>query len=287
MFLLKNTIFNKTLEDKVLLKLDHVLTDAIQCLSDSSEGLEFNAEKHLYTFYGRPVPCVSDYVNYFAPFNSEEMAARCVKNPSHEHYGKSPEQVIAIWNKKRDDAAANGTQIHAFAEACCLYWQGKSRQISPEYQSRITPDGFMAETPQEEAAVRFWQDLDPLRYAVVAKETRIVNPILNYAGTFDLLLYDIVNNSFLLRDYKTNEDLLRWFGKYLKVPLNFLKDNDIGKYTLQQNLYAMHIENLGLPVSDIKLIWLKKDGSYEAVGIQKVEKAVEYAMITLPSSVTK
>lgn len=283
MFLLKNVTHQDTYSAFFREEAQKAITYANGLLEDSTKGLIFDPEEHKYFLGEKEIPSVSSIVNYYAPFDTEGIALRCSKNPRHEHFGKSVEEILGIWDEKKKEAADAGTQVHAFGEACCLYRQGRMDEIDEEYKDRITTLGFEARIPKEEAAARWWDDLDLYRYVVVAKETRIVNPSLCYAGTFDLLLYDMESKSYLLRDYKTNEDLFKFYGNMLKAPLNMIRANDAGKYTLQQNLYKLQLKNIGINVSDMSLLWLKQDGLYQEVHLQDYDTLIAYAMQNNPT----
>lgn len=278
MFYLNNTSKPDKLSDETLRRISEVTSDARQRLEDSSVGLKFDQEQHRYFFYGNEMASVSSIVEKYAPFDTEKVALACSRNPRHEHFGKSVWEIIDIWNAKKEMAADLGTKTHAFAEACCLYRLGLQDEIDDEFHERITSQGLEAKTSKEEAVARFWQELDLNEYAFVAKETQIVNFQYRYAGTFDLLLYDIRNDRFCLKDYKTNENLYKSSSDKLKAPLNNIRANEIGKYTLQQNLYMIQLHNIGIPVADIQLIWLTDD-SYRTVDIDvNYEKQIRYAL---------
>ena len=251
---------------------------ARQLIADSSCGLRFDEKEHRYYLGGAEVPCVSTIVKEYAPFDVLQKAKNCSKNPRHEHFGKTPEQILAIWEEKRDASAAAGTAVHAFGEACFLVKTGKADMVEDAFKDRLTDEGLVAMTPKEEAVARWWDDLDLERYVPVAKELRIVNPHLRYAGTFDLLLYDLAEHHYILDDYKTNADLFRDYGEKLRPPLNVIKANDYGKYTLQQNLYKIQLENIGINVKKVELIWLRDNGTYERVNIDDYMKLVTFAM---------
>lgn len=278
MYLLRNITKLEDSEASFQAKAKEAIAFATEVLEDSSKGLVFEPTEHKYFLGSKEIPSVSSIVSYYAPFDAAGVALRCSKNPRHEHFGKSVDEILNIWEDKKNRSADAGTQVHAFGEACCLYRQGRIEEIEPEYLDRITFEGFEARTPKEEAVARWWDNLDLTRYVIIAKETRIVNPFLCYAGTFDLLLYDMVSESYLLRDYKTNEDLFKFFGEMLKAPLNMIKANDAGKYTLQQNLYKIQLENIGLNISDMTLLWLKPDGFCTEVHLKDYDKLIRYAM---------
>ena len=270
------------LQKNSLLKQSYEATTAIreaalEILQDSSAGLVFEPEEHRYFLGGRELRSVSSIVEHFAPFDAVTVAARCSTNPRHEHFGKSVEEIIAIWEENGRQAANEGTEIHAFAEACYLYMLDREDEIEDAFKDRIKPDGLLAIKPKEIAAARWWSEADWRRYVPVAKETRVVNPMLGYAGTFDLLLYDMYNMFFVDKDWKTNKDLDRWYGDMCLPPLSMLKSNDIGKYTIQQTLYTIELRNLRLPVNANVLIWLKDNGYEERPLEMNYDKVVEYA----------
>lgn len=274
----KNSTFAETAS---LDGVKEIIANANRRLADSSAGLTFNAEEHRYFLAGQELRSVSSIVEHFAPFDALAIATRCAVNPKHEHFGKKPEDIVAIWEENGRQAADAGTKVHAFAEACCLYLEGKEDQIEEQFRDRVTTDGLAAVEPKEEAVARWWAEQDWTRYAVVAKETRIVNPVLGYAGTFDLLLYDMYNSAFAQEDYKTNKDLYRWFGEMLLPPLSMLRANDIDEYTVQQTLYTIELRNIGLPVISNQLVWLKEDG-YENVDLpMQYDKVIAWAVSQL------
>lgn len=261
-------------------RAENAIKMAAMLLEDSTAGLTFEPDEHKYFINGTNVRCVSDVVQIFAPFNTEEKARSAAANPKHKYYGKTPEEIIALWEEKRDAAAAAGTQVHAFGEACFLYVLGHEDLIEDDMKSRLTSEGLIALTPKEEAVAHWWEEIDMTRYMPAFKETRIFNPILSYAGTFDLLLYDTVTDTFVMKDYKTNEDLFKWYGDMLATPLKMLKADDIGKYTVQQNLYNIALSNITIKISQLSLIWLKEDSTYMEVELPECNKLITYAVNT-------
>jgi hypothetical protein len=251
---------------------------ALDRLADSTRGLTFDEKEHRYFLHGREMASVSSIVEAYAPFDKYGTAAKCSVNPRHKFFGKPVEEIVAIWEADGLAAAQAGTDVHAFGEACALFMQGRLDEIEEPFRDRITPQGLRADTPKEEAVARWWSDQDWWRFTIVAKETRIANPVLGYAGTFDLLLYDVLDNTYHVRDYKTNRDLYKWYGDMLLPPLNMLKRNDIGKYTVQQTSYTIELRNLDLDIRSNELIWLK-EREYETVQLpMNYDRVVAYAI---------
>lgn len=251
---------------------------AIQLLNDSNRGLIFDQVEHKYYLGGRELDSVSTIKDeYGGEFDAEKMAIACSKNPKHKLYGMDPIKIQEMWTKYGEEAAKNGTKTHEFAEACFLCKEGNEQLIEGDMSQRCTAYGLAAATGKEIAAANWWDCLDLNRYVLVAKETQIVNPILEYAGTFDLLLYDLAYHHYVLKDYKTNNELFKDYGKRLKAPLSTIPANDHGKYTVQQNLYKIQLDNIGLYIGQMDLIWLHEDGSWQEVPIQDYSRLIRMA----------
>ena len=126
---------------------------------------------------------------------------------------------------------------------------------------------------------------------IVLPETRVysgVNPNLpsfsqNYAGTFDLLLYykdpvDDRKSGLVLSDWKTNGSLTKDFSrnnhKMMYDPFGDLYSEALSHYILQQSLYQIPLEDIGLKVIGRRIIWLKDDGTYEKIKLDDVTKTL-------------
>lgn len=254
-----------------------LIGEVLKRLADSTEGLVFEPEEHKYTIAGQQIPSVSSIVERYAPFDRDKVAQECSRNPKSKYYRMNPEDIKRQWN----ETANAGTAVHAFGEACYLWTCGRADEIDEGFQKRITPEGLIAMSPKEEAVAKWWASNDWTRFVPVAKETMVFNPILRYAGTFDLLLYDTIEKAFIIRDYKTNDDLFKWYGKYLGGQFHkIIKNNDEGKYTLQQNLYSIQLRNIGVDVGGISLVWLREDSEWQEVAIPNMERLVYIEMLS-------
>ncbi len=279
MYRLSNTNQGSVLTGDAAAEAQRAWTYANERLADASCGLEFEPIAHRYSIGGTVIPSVSSVVEYFDPFDAAAVAAGCSKNSRHEMFGKSVEEILSIWKERGRVASEAGTAVHEFGEACFLCKAGRPDLLEPAMRERLFPDGTLeAVSPKEEAVARWWDALDLGRYVLIAKEARVYNPQLRYAGTFDILLYDLVEHCYMLKDYKTNADLFRWFGDYLRAPLTPIKSNDVGKYTVQQNLYRIELENISLKVGSMDLIWLKEDGTFQEVRLPEYQKLVTFAV---------
>ena len=48
-------------------------------------------------------------------------------------------------------------------------------------------------------------------------------------------------------------------------------DESLNPYILQFNIYQRMIESVGIEIADRILIWLKDDGTYERINIDKID----------------
>lgn len=279
MYRLSSTTQRDVLTGPALEEATHAWQYANTRLADATAGLAFDPVPHVYKFGGVVIPGVSSIVEHFDPFDVVACAERCSKNRRHEMFGKPVEDILAIWERRGAESSDAGTTVHEFGEACFLCKAGQADRIEGPLKERLAADGTLeAASPKEEAVARWWDSMDLGRYVLIAKETRVYNPQLRYAGTFDVLLYDLLMHSYALKDYKTNKDLFRWYGDYLRAPLSPLKANDEGKYTVQQNLYRIELENIGLKVGSMDLVWLKEDGTFQEVPLSpEYGRLVSYA----------
>lgn len=257
--------------------------------------LVFLEGPHEYYLDGVQYMCVSDVTHKYKPITGEQMAENCVKkwkrdkDPSYKYYGLSKEEILAKWAEKSGAACDFGTEVHAFGESMFYFMIGEPENILPECKHKFTEHMPLPTSPQEEAIVKFWDDL-PETFVPVLAETKVFNKNGSpYAGTFDILFYyvneeDPSKSGLVIFDYKTNEDLFKNFrGQKLLWPFNDMLDMNASYYTLQLSLYQIPLENLGYNVVGRRLIWVKPDGNYESVKISGMSDRVREAL-DIPSA---
>ena len=257
--------------------------------------LVFIEGPHKYFLDGVEYISVSEVTHKYKPIDGEQMAENCVKkwqkdqDPSYKYYGMSKEEILALWKVKSDHACEFGTNVHAFGESMFYYMTGEPDKVLEECKEQFDENGPHPLNPQEEAIVKFWDDL-PENFVPVLAETKVFNRNgTQYAGTFDILFYYVEEpespkNGLVIFDYKTNEDLYKNYrGQTLLWPFQDMLDQNASYYTLQLSLYAIPLQNLGMKVIGRRLIWVKPDGSYEKVKIDSVSDRLRDAL-NIPSS---
>ena len=196
----------------------------------SFNQLRFVEETHQYFIEDNELISVSNTIkNFYEPFDAEGNAAR---------YGAKAEAKKAEWKKAGDDACDLGHKVHAFAE---------TRFDNPNV---IPSDGY------EVGVMKFWASL-PKWIIPVLKETKVYNRDKTFSGTFDVTLYDLKRQGIILADYKTNKNLFKNYkGKKMLPPFEFLLDTPYNHYQVQQSLYQIPLEEIGLKIIDRWLVHL-------------------------------
>lgn len=252
--------------------------------------LVFIEGPHKYYLDGVEYISVSEVTHKYKPMTSEQMAENCVRkwkseqDPEYKYFGMSKEEILAMWKVKSDMACEFGTDVHAFGESMFYYMTGEPDKILEECKEQFDEDGPHPRNPQEEAIVKFWDDL-PDNFVPVLAETKVFNRNgTQYAGTFDILFYYVEEiespkNGLIIFDYKTNEDLFKNYrGQKLLWPFNDMLDQNASYYTLQLGCYQVPLENLGYRVIGRRLIWVRPDGHYEKVKIDSVADRIRDAL---------
>ena len=218
------------------------------------------------------------------PFNEKLQAARYAQK-----HGKTAEYWIKQWKCNSFRATTLGTKTHAYGESLGYLKAGHPELICPMIRPQYNETyNYLAPIhPKEEAVLKFMDEL-PESYHLVLNETKVYsgkNPDASknlkelICGTFDMLYYyDGAGNpskaGFVILDYKTNASLYseynRKFIKTLLPPFSNLIEEDLSLYTIQLSLYALMLEDIGVPVIDRKIVWLNKDGDYEIISVNDV-----------------
>ena len=251
---------------------------------EAFEDLEFYEEGHRYVLNGQTLPSVSGVAHRFIrePFDEQWQAMRyALKN------GQTPEYWIQQWRQNSFRATRLGTKTHAYGESLGYLRAGMPERICPSIRAQYMPEyGFLAPIhPKEEAVLKFMNEM-PSSMHLVLNEAQVYsgkNPCEErnlkerLAGTFDMLYYndgsDGQPEGFIILDYKTNANLTskfnRKYGKMLREPFNCMTEEDLSLYTIQLSLYALMLEDIGIPIISRRIVWLK-DSEYQVIPVEDV-----------------
>lgn len=208
------------------------------------KGLTFDAIEHKYYVNNIPIAkSVSKIIDEFGEkkdWNQIALRFALKKNMTQQ-------QVLDMWAKKNKAACDNGHIVHDFAENLTMH---------------STPS-----QPKEYAVIKYWKTLEkefPGRYILLGVEIRMYHKILLFSGTCDFILFDRLTRTFIIGDYKTNEDLFKNYnGETLLEPFRFLLNSPYNKYQIQLSLYQILFEQMGWKVSERWVVYLQSDGNYK------------------------
>ena len=269
-----------------------LVTEARQHILESFSDLEFYPDGHRYVLNGRELPSVSNVVHRFVrePFDDQRQAIRYA-----QRHGQTPEYWIQQWRQNAFRAQTLGTMTHAYGESLGYLRAGMPERICPSILPQYMPEyNFLAPIhPKEEAVLRFMDDMPPSMHLVL-NEARAYSgknpcPELNIkqqlAGTFDMLYYTDGTNGkpagFVILDYKTNAGLQneynRKYGRMLATPFADLTEEDCSIYALQLSLYALMLQDIGIPIISRCIVWLR-DGEYELIPVPDLTPRLRQAL---------
>ena len=193
----------------------------------------FDAEKHLYSIDGEQYRSVSSIIKQYENEFNEHLIAH-MKAKGDESKKRA---WLKYWDAKKDEAIGRGNRVHAYAE---LY-----------------PD-LPPPSCEQEKGVFVWYNDNKHKYEVVTHEFRVYSKTRKIAGTIDLILYDRYDDSYIIIDWKSNKTHIgQYYGtNKLKGIFEHLSECSYNKYRLQQSLYKSVLEEAGIKVSKIMLVWL-------------------------------
>ena len=269
-----------------------IVTDVRRKVLKEFEDLEFYSEGHRYLLHGKSLPSVSNVAHRFVkePFDEQLQAMRYA-----ERHGKTPEHWVQHWRQNSFRATRLGTKTHAYAESLGYLRVGMPERICPSIRAQYLSEyNYLAPIhPKEEAALKFMNDM-PSSMHLVLNEAMVYsgknschekNLNEQLAGTFDMLYYSDGSNGkppgFVILDYKTNSKLANEYnrkcGKMLREPFNCMTEEDFSLYTIQLSLYALMLEDIGIPIMARCIVWLR-DGDYQIIPVEDLSEKLRQTL---------
>ena len=247
----------------------------------------FDERLHKYTDNrGNTYTSVTTVIQkYHEEFKTDAIAEACERigrNPAHPKYlkykGKTAEEIKYGWNKIKDDALVNGNKKHDYLEDIVKRATSYRTITGTDLiQDRLfTIEDITNKTFGELSIDWFTTSGIAFRYPTIYSailtlhnagfkfyaEVGIYNTDLLISGKIDLLA--IKDSDFIIVDWKTNKDNIKFesgyfekdlngkttdifitTNKYMSYPLHFLPDSIGNHYNLQVSGYAWLIEQFG------------------------------------------
>ena len=274
-------IFNNSFEKKIQNEnvTNSKVRDCRNLILEKFGDIEFIDEGHIYKIDDVEYTSVSNIIKKYEPeVDWDQKAADYARK-----WGKKKEDVQKEWKLNNLKSTISGTRTHSFGESytnlLCGHPELICEQNKPQY---IEEYNTMVSTyPKEDAVKKFYDELEKNLHPVGAEfklSSKYITYALHICGTCDLLFYDSEKDGYVIGDWKTNKALIKEFsrtnGIHMTGCMNKFVDEPLSHYTLQFNIYQKMLESIGLKIIDRILIWLKDDGTYERINIEKIPDSV-------------
>ena len=270
-------IFNNSFEKKVIDKnlVNNKVNECRNLIGNKFGNIKFLEEGHQYFIGEDEYMPVSNVIKRYEPVVDWEQKA----TDYALKWGKRKEDVQRDWKLNNLKATISGTRTHEFGESytnlLCGHPELICKQNKPQYIKEYNT--MVATYPKEDAVKKFYDELEKNLHPVGA-EFKLSTQYLEWAekicGTCDLLFYDSDKDGYVIGDWKTNKSLIKEFsrtnGVMMTGCMSKFIDEPLSHYTLQFNIYQRMLESIGIKIIDRVLVWLKDDGTYEKIYIDKI-----------------
>ena len=200
----------------------------------------------------------------FEQFDADAIITKMMKSNKwnqNKYYGQTREEIKALWDANRDEAANAGTKMHYDIE--CYYNQCPKKNESIEYEYFRN---FLHDHP----------NLKPYR-----TEWTVFHEELKLAGSIDMV-FETESGSLLIYDWKRCKEIVKTngFGKWgQKECIEHLPDTNYWHYCLQLNTYkAILEEKYGKKVDELYLVCLhpeNKNKNYQRIKVVDLQDEVK------------
>jgi len=206
-----------------------------------TKNIKLQREEHKYILNTNPdleFTSVTTFIGqFFEEFNAKKIATKLVAS-NRNYMGMTVEEVLATWN----DAAEHGTKVHEELENYILH---KDTLTEPKSIQGMN-----------------WLNKYKMKSSFdVYPEVIIYSEELKLSGTIDLLLFDKINNKYIIMDWKTSKkiDTKSYKNKRGTKPASAnIEDTKFNHYALQLSLYRYLLEEYyGIEVTQHLIIHLK------------------------------
>ena len=211
------------------------------------KNITFKDEGHIYNVCGETdFTSVTTWIHSFVEnFDADQIITNMMSSKnwkSSKYYGKTREEIKALWDENRINASTAGTKLHYDIE--CVYNEMEVENDSIEFQY------FMN-------FYRDYQHLIPYR-----TEMLVYYEELKLSGSIDMV-FKCEDGTFEIYDWKRSREIVKVskFNKWMQHPLiDHLPDTNYWHYSLQLNTYkAILMEKYGMRIGNLYLVALHPD----------------------------
>jgi hypothetical protein len=244
---------------------------------ERDKNLVFDEPTHQYTILTDPDSKYTSVTtwnhSHFSHFDADDIIKKMMKgrnwNPDNKYWGKTGEEIKAIWTQNGAVASSDGTKMHFFIE---YFMNQDMRDENDEpidytqqdlldvYDEYIRENITISETEEWNYFLQFaraFPNLKPYR-----TEWMVYDEELKLAGSIDMV-YDNGDGTLSIYDWKRAKEITKTpaFKKYAVTEcINHLPDTNYWHYSLQLNTYKAILEKkYGKKVTQLFLVRLHPD----------------------------
>tara|TARA_R110001592_G_scaffold202890_3_gene452560 strand:+ start:408 stop:1151 length:744 start_codon:yes stop_codon:yes gene_type:complete len=209
------------------------------------DDIQFEEEAHKYKFKSRP-DLTPTSVTTVLGFYEKEFDTKYWAKRKAEDYNITVEEVIAMWDKKRDTACDKGTICHWYME-CMLSkydfkYAEKYEYVRPQFNhAKLMMDQYLKDSSKK---------LTHIKSELVVGDTEY-----NITGMIDQVYID-EDGKYYLFDWKTNIKIDKTSNYMLEGYLSNIDSSKLSTYSLQLHLYKYLIEkNTDVKIEACYIVW--------------------------------
>lgn len=265
--------FNALMDDDLKKYLQEV-RNKIQTVSSE---IIFDEKEHRY-FYENKECCPCSYIcEMFEEHQDFDKVAQ--RNASK--IGVNWKWLRNTWKVKSEIATTSGTFNHQYAEDFVHFLWGEEDKISSLKDFCYINGYWYPVSPKQVAIYKYFYDMLTEGEIPFAVEIKLIWKEHLITGTFDLLVFSTKYNCIKIRDYKTNAVLTKDYKKPMFSPFEKFNVEPLSHYTIQQNIYSIMLQEIGIENKGKELVWLKDNESYQLISLEDIEELLREAIPNL------
>lgn len=242
------------------------------------ERIQFNEEEHSYAIDGSKLgwsSCTQFIHNFFGHFDPDTVIPKMMRGRDwykHPLYGKTVEEIKAIWAASGAEASSAGTRMHLdieyfynsshFADLWAKKKAANTLAIEPaDFDKSVScmksDDNWTPNASPEWNMFKGYQEKIGSKMIPFRTEWLVFNEDIKVAGSIDML-YMKKDGTYAIYDWKRAKDI-KMENKYQAGlgPLSHLPDSNYWIYSMQLNVYRMILKlKYGMEINELALVIL-------------------------------
>jgi len=216
-------------------------------------NVRYDKDKHLYVAGDLELgESVSKVVNRYIPYTDFDAIAESMD----KKYDLPEGTTKKLWDLKAKASIAKGNLLHFFASIYPFRPNLRAKSDLEKHFKKFADSFYTMHVP-------------------IATELHVYHKDKLIHGKIDNLSKNIATGNYALFDLKTNEDLFKNFdGMRMKAPFDVFLNNNFGKYAIQLNLYKSMIEQAGVKVDELFILWITEEG-YKIVDVPDIKELID------------